>query len=547
MTRRFLYVVLTVWLCLSAGMPLCAAPRIVNFVNFIRQNDYRVKGSEALLFEATERELELLRQYNLPGTFLLQYDALIDVRYQKLLTERLDSRSEVGAWWEITQPHVEAAGLKWRGDHPWVSTANVGFATGYTQEERRRLVDVYMAKFKEVFGDYPKSVGSWYIDAYTLQYMYDNYHIVASCNCRDQLGTDGYTLWGGYWNQAYYPSKKNGYMPAQTEEGQVPVPVFRMLGSDPIYQYDSGLGDNGQGVVTLEPVYGASGADRHWVECYFDAVANQPCLAFNYTQAGQENSFTWAEIRKGLEMQVPYIADLYRAGKITVQTLKESGTWFARQFRVTPPTAITAVKDNTGNGKQTVWFNSRHYRANILMEKDGELRFRDIHLFDETMPSDYIDRPGQTSHFSFFTPPLVDGFQWSDKNTLAGLRFVELDGQGRAQNIRFSKMQVLEKGKRRLVVKLTDMQGTVFTVGFMEKGISVTSAMKTSWALELTTAAVDLPFTQVGQQRMEAVFLNHPYHVSLRKATFVQPMAGQQFVFRIQPQGGTLYMDCSNS
>lgn len=26
-------------------------------------------------------------------------------------------------------------------------------------------------------------------------------------------------------------------MPAQTREGQIPVPVFRMLGSDPIYQY----------------------------------------------------------------------------------------------------------------------------------------------------------------------------------------------------------------------------------------------------------------------------------------------------------------------
>ena len=28
-------------------------------------------------------------------------------------------------------------------------------------------------------------------------------------------GTDGYTLWGGYWNQAYYPSRLNSYMPAQ--------------------------------------------------------------------------------------------------------------------------------------------------------------------------------------------------------------------------------------------------------------------------------------------------------------------------------------------
>ena len=89
-----------------------------------------------------------------------------------------------------------AAGIKWRGEHSWVSHANIAFSTGYTKEERERLVDVYMAKFKEIFGTYPKSIGSWFIDAHTLGYMYDKYKIVASCNCKDQVGTDGYTMGG---------------------------------------------------------------------------------------------------------------------------------------------------------------------------------------------------------------------------------------------------------------------------------------------------------------------------------------------------------------
>lgn len=137
----------------------------------------------------------------------------------------------MGGWWEITQPHVEAAGMEWRGAYPWDWHANVGFSSGYEPQEREKLVDTYMAKFKEVFGRYPASVGSWFIDARTPQYMADRYGIVASCNCRDQVGTDGYTLWGGYWNQGYYPSKLNAYMPAQTRDGQIGVPVFRMLGA----------------------------------------------------------------------------------------------------------------------------------------------------------------------------------------------------------------------------------------------------------------------------------------------------------------------------
>src|SRR5688572_22043816 len=117
------------------------------------------------------------------------------------------------------------------------------------------MMDVYMAKFKEVFGKYPKSAGCWIIDAPTLNYLHDQYGIEAACNCKDQSGTDGYTLWGGYWNQAYYPSRLNAYMPAQSAERQLNVPVFRMLGSDPVHQYDQGIGSSWQGVVTLEPVY----------------------------------------------------------------------------------------------------------------------------------------------------------------------------------------------------------------------------------------------------------------------------------------------------
>ena len=292
--------------CRSAGekpVESAAAPRIINIINFIRQTDYRVENADSLLYETVCEQVKLVNKYDLPATFLLQYDALINPLYQDLLKSKLNDHSEIGAWWELTQPQIEAAGIKWRGEHSWVSHANIAFSTGYTKEERERLVDVYMAKFKEIFGTYPKSVGSWFIDAHTLGYMYDKCKIVASCNCKDQVGTDGYTLWGGYWNQAYYPSRVNAYMPAQTEEGQIPVPIFRMLGSDPIYQYDDGLGQERQGVISLEPVYEKAGMDRRWVDYFLESIVDQPCLAFNYAQAGQENSFTWSNMSKGLEMR----------------------------------------------------------------------------------------------------------------------------------------------------------------------------------------------------------------------------------------------------
>ncbi|MDD4192192.1 MAG: hypothetical protein PHI28_12730, partial [Mangrovibacterium sp.] len=195
----------------------------------------------------------------------------------------------------------ENAGMNWRGRYPWDWHADVGFSTGYTPQEREKLVDVYMNDFKKIYGAYPKSVGSWFIDAHTLNYMYQKYGIIASCNCKDQIGTDGYTLWGGYWNQAYYPSLKNAYMPAQHEENQIPVPIFRMLGSDPIRQFDAGLGSNKQGVISLEPVYKGGGGDDAWVNWYFRQFVGGEPMAFAYVQTGQENSFTWMSWRKGLK------------------------------------------------------------------------------------------------------------------------------------------------------------------------------------------------------------------------------------------------------
>src|SRR5690606_21070192 len=267
------------------------------------------------------------------------------------------------------QPLVEKAGLKWRGRYPWDWHADVGFATGYTPEEREKLVDVYMADFKAVFGDYPKSVASWFIDAHTLNYLYEKYHIVASANCKDQVGTDGYTLWGGYWNQAYYPSRKNAYVPAQHADNQIPVPIFRMLGSDPIYQYDTGLGRSRQGVISLEPVYPASGGDKKWVSYFLESLVNQPSLAFGYAQAGQENSFTWAAMGDGLRMQFGLFDSLRKEKKIRLETLGQSGAWFKAQFPVTPATAVTALTDVRGEGRRTVWYNSRYYRTNLLWEK----------------------------------------------------------------------------------------------------------------------------------------------------------------------------------
>jgi len=516
-------------------------PKIVNIVNFIRLLEPRdPKITEDVLYQTVVKQVEMMKKYQLGGTFLLQYDALMDPRYQKLLKSLPRDAYEIGAWWEIPQPLVERAGLKWRGRYPWDWRANIGFSTGYTPAEREKLADVYMHDFKKIFGYYPKSVASWFIDAHTLNYMYQKYHIVASANCKDQYGTDGYTLWGGYWNQAYYPSKINSYMPAQNEANQIPVPIFRMLGSDPIRQYDNGLGSARQGVTTLEPVYEHAGGDSTWVNWFFKEFTDGPSMEFAYTQAGQENSFTWDAMAKGFEIQMPLIARLKAQHKIKVETLAESGAWFRKKYKVTPATSVTVTKDIDGGNMKTVWFYSRFYRANLLWE-NNTLKFRDIHLFNEKFPSAYETRKALSNECTFFTLPVVDGYIWSSPGKIAGLRFKAIkDGKEILLEGKDPVVNDSSPGKLKISWPLTSFDATL-TMELTEQQIKITvsGSVAVNWFLDLATGdGIKLPFEKISAKHINARFEGMKYGVTARQGVFSTP--GNGAVLRMTPALNTL-------
>jgi hypothetical protein len=528
----------------SPGVDGDDEPRIINIVNFIRLLEPRDASiTEDVLRETVICQIELMKAHHLPGTFLLQYDALIDPRYQGLLKSLPRDQFEIGAWWELPQPLVEKAGLKWRGRYPWDWHANVGFVSGYTPEERKKLVDVYMADFKDVFGYYPKSVASWFIDEHTLTYLHEKYGVIASANCKDQVGTDGYTLWGGYWNQAYYPSKLNSFMPAQTEEGQIPLPVFRMLGSDPVRQYSTGIGASHQGVISLEPVYRDSGGDTRWVDWFLKNLVEGECLAFNYAQAGQENSFTWNGMRNGLGYQFPQIAKLRDEGKLRVEKLCESGEWFRRTFKTTPATSMAYLKPLKDSDDRAVWFNSRFYRLHVTWDS-GRMLIRDVHLFDEAVTSPIYRERLDAQAVSFLTLPFVDGYYWSSSDRHAGIKLVaNIDGQDiELQGGAPSAAEPLP-GILNVTWPLKDRAGQfVITLSEENADFTLHTSPEIDWSLQLAVAdGVQLPFTRATPKKLSANFEGSDYQVELRRGIF--HLQGSRL--RIQPDCNRISLDLS--
>lgn len=288
--------------------------------------------------------------------------------------------------------------------------------------------------------------------------------------------------------------------------------------------------------------------DRQWVDYFLESIVNQPCLAFNYAQAGQENSFTWSNMRKGLEMQIPILDSLRKENKIQIETLEQSGKWFKERFTVSPATAVTTLSDIRGEGNKTVWFNSRYYRANLLWGKDF-FRFRDIHLFDENYKSAYLDKPGTGNQFLFFTLPVVDGFMWSKGTDRAGLRVVQLDNGNRKELI-LTDPVVTETDKDILQVSCKDKEGHLFHITFHEDRFEVTAPdtnTNFSWALELRTAVgKKLPFTSIDEKIINAEFDGFNYMINCKEGSFKKPEADSDYIFRILPANNRVVIDCTN-
>lgn len=404
---------------------------IVNIYNFIRMSHVEPSVFIQDDFDTVRKQMTLVRQYDFPATYALKYDALMEPRYQELIRTYAGEGDEISAWWEITEPLCRRAGVAFRGarTEEYDERVDSAYSIGYTPEERRRLVDAYMEDFRNVFGFYPRTIGSWVLDTVTIRHAAEKYGIVGSAICRDQMGTDGFTLWGGFPNGIYYPSSSNENIPAATREGQLSVPMFRLLGPDPIYNFEQDVRAGLQGVYTLEPSW-LIGRDPKWISWFFDCLTQEDTLGVGYAHVGQENNFLWENIRPGMEPQLKKLRELLDQGKIRVETMAQSAQWFRNRFRLTPPTSFQASGDwDMGRGLSAQWYACGNYRVGFLGEA-GCLRIRDLFLYRQAYPSRYLEAPMNSKKSIFDALPVLFPQLWiGQSGRRPYIRLTDAEGQ----------------------------------------------------------------------------------------------------------------------
>ena len=372
---------------------------IVNIYNFIRMSHQEPSVFLQADFDTIARQIRLLKQYGLPSTYALKYDALMDPRYQQLLRSETGPADEIAAWWEITEPLCRRAGVPFPDPKTdeFDERVDSAYSVGYDPDQRRALVDAYMQDFAAVFGRYPRTIGAWVLDPVTIAYAAERYGVIGAAICRDQIGTDGFTLWGGYPNGIYFPSRRNEYLPAQTPDGQIPVAMFRLLSPDPVYSFAQEVRPGLSGVYTLEPCC-TNGRDPARIGWYFSCLTDTDRCGVGYAQVGQENNFLWENIRPGFAPQLQQLARLAGQGKVRVETMAESAAWFAGKYALTPPVSWPAVTDWQGSpagqpdapSPGALWYAGSNYRVGLLAEQ-GRLRIRDWFVYDQDYPSRYLE------------------------------------------------------------------------------------------------------------------------------------------------------------
>lgn len=369
------------------------------------------------LFRPVQEQMRLIKEHKLPATWLLQYDALVEGPFVEFLKSEMPANHEVGIWFEMNRKICDDAAIAWRGkpDWEWDYHVPIAYAIGYRPDERRKLVDTAMATFLRIFGREAKSVASWNLDAITLSHFSDHYQIDAFGNCRDQLATDGFTIWGAPI-AAYYPSRKNAWSPASEAKNQIATPMFRLLGQDPVYYYDKTF----PYPDTMEPVW-PSGQSEVFVDRFLEMIAKTPTLQCAYAQLGQENSFGWARMSDAYSMQMDKLS-LARAKGLVVETMGETGRRFKSHFQETPAQAQIMLQDpfdKADEPERTVWYQSRFLRTNLHF-RGNEFYLRDLHVYSDDYAEPYLVQTAQQHGIQQRMLAVLDGYHWSDEAVRSG-------------------------------------------------------------------------------------------------------------------------------
>ena len=394
--RKFSLLVLLLSLFSPSSVLAQDNERFITIVNPVRISSYTKDPTKSL-----KSEYAVIRERDLPATWLLTYDAL-DNPGIITLVKSMDEKQEPGTFLEVTPAFAKGAGVEYHDTGFWHHASSV-FLSGYTQDERKLLIDTVFEKFKSVFGYYPASVGSWWTDSFSLSYMKEKYAITANLVCSDQFSTDGYQLWGQPWGVPYYPSKFYAAVPASSGSVKLDIVNIQWAPRDPLNGYDSSLYSTQDYLLASKPQ--DISYFRKLVEFY---------SSYGQVTVGLESDLGPAGYGGEFAKQMDVVAEEMKNG-IGVVTMSDFSEWYREKYPNLSPSVLLEAEDFLGSGVKAVWSQSPEYRLFYTIDPEThEITVRDLRFYNANLEEPYYYSPNRSFNLTINISAAVDEISFKE-------------------------------------------------------------------------------------------------------------------------------------
>lgn len=263
----------------------------------------------------------------------------------------------------------------------------------FSSEDKRSIVDDVFEKFYECFGFYPKSTGSYYMDAELTSYIKEKYPevVCAVATCWEEgpkayhtCNNSWYTLMdGGPW-APWIPSKQNTHAPAKSAEEDSGIVAIPHLSRDLLACYDgngSNFGTHPQNVLRgmiyegdkFPYLYNLIDQYRHLAKYNNGIAYNMMFVGPGWLNKLGRWEAPYELLAKSYEDGLAYYGRLKSEGRLVDMTMEEFAHFYRENKTYEEPECALWRDILYGSNKQVFWYCDPYMRAGIDMNQGGAI------------------------------------------------------------------------------------------------------------------------------------------------------------------------------
>lgn len=373
----------------------------ITVINLIRGNELGHEKDD--LYQSLKNQFEVTKNLDVNATWLLQYSVLENKEMVNFAKSTMKNQ-EFGLLFEIDRNSAKKASVQYRGQGPWYFSDGL-FLVSYDKDERKKLIDTSFAKFNEMFGYYPKTVGAWWIGGDSVSYMQRKYGITAVLRASDQFDLDFYSIWGTPWSIPYISSISHQGIPAKSFDESSKVVNLQWAVRDAVRGYEDPL-------YSIQD-YPIKQYDLKYVDYLSSVYLNNQ---YDNIVIGLENGGTLAVFEKFYKTMLSEAKKLEKENKVNVKLARDFSKDFLSKKRIFSKTPYFLTNDFDSNN-QSFWYNSEYYRAGIRRE-GNKIYLIDLRDYSNKIEEDFTFLPNSQSRIRINTPSIIDSMRFPKEKML---------------------------------------------------------------------------------------------------------------------------------